>query len=50
MQSALELIHGSDRAGSRRRAGHDLGFKGKTKNEGLPDKLIEVFRRFLELS
>jgi uncharacterized protein len=27
-------------------AGHDLGFKGKSKREGLPSRVVEEFQRF----
>ncbi len=31
-------------------AGHDLGFKGKAKQEELPKLILSEFTRFFELS
>ena len=31
-------------------AGHDLGFKGKAKQEELPQQILSEFIKFLELS
>jgi uncharacterized protein len=46
MQSALKLIPSPTELIQVEGAGHDLGFKGKAKNEGLPDEVLEAFRRF----
>lgn len=31
-------------------AGHDLGFKGKARNEEVPKQILSEFRQFLDLS
>jgi len=48
MQSALKLIPSRTELLPVEGAGHDLGFKGKSKNEELPNKVTEAFHRFFE--
>jgi len=48
MQSALKLIPSRTELIPVEGAGHDLGFKGKSKNEALPNKVTEAFHRFFE--
>jgi len=48
MQSALKLIPSRTELIPVEGAGHDLGFKGKSKNEELPNKVTEAFHRFFE--
>jgi len=48
MHSALKLIPSRTELIPVEGAGHDLGFKGKAKNEGLPNKVTEAFRRFFD--
>jgi predicted alpha/beta-hydrolase family hydrolase len=46
MESALKLIPAKTQLISVENAGHDLGFKGKTKRETLPDEVVEAFDAF----
>ena len=48
IQSALKLIPGKTELLPVEGAGHDLGFKGKAKNQPLPEEVIEAFRRFFK--
>jgi len=48
IQSALKLIPSRTELIPVESAGHDLGFKGKSQNEGLPKKVTEAFHRFFE--
>jgi len=48
VQSALKLIPSRTELLPVEGAGHDLGFKGKSKNEALPNKMTEAFRRFFD--
>ena len=46
MQSALKLIPAKTKLLPVSNAGHDLGFKGKSRNEELPGKVLEEFQAF----
>jgi uncharacterized protein len=46
MQSALKLIPARTKLLPVTNAGHDLGFKGKSRNEELPGKVLEEFQIF----
>jgi predicted alpha/beta-hydrolase family hydrolase len=45
LESALKLIRGKTLLLEVGNAGHDLGFKGKSKREGLAGGVVEAFRR-----
>ena len=45
MQSAVKLIPSRTELIPIEGAGHDLGFKGKAKNEELPGRIIEAFNK-----
>jgi len=47
IQSALKLIPGPTKLFTADGAGHDLGFKGKSRNEALPEKILSEFGNFL---
>src|SRR6266567_159707 len=47
MQSALKLIPAKTKLLPVNNAGHDLGFKGKSRNEELPGKVLEEFSDLL---
>lgn len=46
IQSALKLIPGRTKLLTVDDAGHDLGFKGKSRNEALPEKILSEFGNF----
>ena len=46
LQSALKLIPARTRIVTVTGGGHDLGFKGKSRNEDLPQRVLECFREF----
>jgi predicted alpha/beta-hydrolase family hydrolase len=46
MQSALKLIPAKTKLLPVSNAGHDLGFKGKSRNEGVAGTVLEEFQRF----
>jgi len=46
MESALALIPARHKLLPVEAAGHDLGFKGKSKNENLPAVVLEAFEKF----
>jgi len=46
MESALRAIPGRSKLLTVEGAGHDLGFKGKLRNEELPAKLLQEFEGF----
>ena len=50
MERALKMIPAKTKLLTIEGAGHDLGFKGKTKQEGLPKAIVSEFTKFLELS
>jgi uncharacterized protein len=50
MQRALKMIPGKTKFVPVEGAGHDLGFKGKAQNDGLPQLIYSEFRSFFELS
>lgn len=47
LQRAIKMIPASTKLLPIEGAGHDLGFKGKTRKEELPLKILEEFRGFL---
>jgi uncharacterized protein len=47
MESALKLIPGKVRLFPVEHAGHDLGFKGKSRRAELPAAVVAVFQEFL---
>lgn len=47
LERAIKMIPASTKLLPIEGAGHDLGFKGKTKKEELPLKILEEFRGFL---
>jgi predicted alpha/beta-hydrolase family hydrolase len=49
MRSAVKLIPVKTELLPIEGAGHDLGFKGKARNEELPGKVMEAFARFVAL-
>jgi uncharacterized protein len=50
LEQALKMIPAKTRLVSVEGAGHDLGFKGKTKQEALPTLVFSEFTKFFELS
>jgi predicted alpha/beta-hydrolase family hydrolase len=50
LEQALKMIPAKTRLLVVEGAGHDLGFKGKAKQEELPDKILSEWCSFLELS
>ena len=50
LQRAMKMIPARTNLLTVEGAGHDLGFKGKARQEELPKKLYSEFVRFLELS
>ncbi len=46
IESAMKLIPGKTRLLTVDRAGHDLGFKGKSRREELPAAIVKVLREF----
>ena len=50
LQRAMKMIPARTNLLSVEGAGHDLGFKGKAKQEELPKKIYSEFAKFLELS
>ena len=47
IQSALKLIPARTKLLPVNEVGHELGFKGKSRNEGLASRVLEEFQRFL---
>ena len=47
IETALKLIPGKTRLLSVEGAGHDLGFKGKAKQQDLPQEVLKEFQNFL---
>jgi len=50
MERALKMIPAKTKLLPNEGAGHDLGFKGKTKQEELPKLIFSEFTKFFELS
>ncbi len=50
LKQALKMIPAKTTLLAIERAGHDLGFKGKTKKEELPRLIFSEFTKFFELS
>jgi uncharacterized protein len=50
MERAIRLIPAKTKLLTVEGAGHDLGFKGKIKNQSLPPRVLAEFVKFLELS
>ena len=50
MEQALKMIPARTKLVAVDGTGHDLGFKGKAKQEELPALVLSEFRKFLELS
>jgi predicted alpha/beta-hydrolase family hydrolase len=48
METALKLIPAKTRLFPVENAGHDLGFKGKTRREELPATVVTSFREFFD--
>ncbi len=48
LERALKMIPGKTKLLPIEGAGHDLGFKGKTKQEELPKQIISEFTKFFE--
>ena len=49
LQRAIKMIPAKTRLMTVEGAGHDLGFKGKAKKEGLPQQILSEFTQFLPL-
>jgi predicted alpha/beta-hydrolase family hydrolase len=47
LEQALKMIPGKTKLMPIEGAGHDLGFKGKAKQEGLPATILAEFREFM---
>jgi len=47
LERAMKMIPAKTKLLAVEGAGHDLGFKGKTKKEGLPDQVVTEFINFL---
>jgi hypothetical protein len=47
IEQALKLIPAKTKLLTVEGAGHDLGFKGKAKREGLPGEILAEFQGFL---
>ncbi len=47
LESALKLISAKAKLLVVRNAGHDLGFKGKSKREELPENILAVFKELM---
>jgi hypothetical protein len=50
IQDALELIPAKNEMMAVDGAGHDLGFKGKTRNSELPSRIVEAFRHLRQIN
>jgi predicted alpha/beta-hydrolase family hydrolase len=50
LQQALKMVPARTRLVPIEGAGHDLGFKGKAKQEQLPQHIFSEFSKFLEMS
>jgi uncharacterized protein len=50
LQQALKMIPAKTKLLPIEGAGHDLGFKGKAKNENLPERILYEFTAFFEMS
>ena len=50
LTQALKMIPAKTKLLAIEGAGHDLGFKGKAKNENLPNQILSEFAGFFELS
>ncbi len=50
LEQAMKMIPGKTRLMVVEGAGHDLGFKGKARREGLPAEVLNNFREFFPLS
>jgi uncharacterized protein len=50
MEQALKMIPAKTKLVPFEGAGHDLGFKGKAKQEELPGLVLSAFTKFMELS
>jgi predicted alpha/beta-hydrolase family hydrolase len=50
LQRAIKMIPAKTKLMPVESAGHDLGFKGKARNDGLPQLIFAEFVHFLELS
>jgi hypothetical protein len=50
LQRAIKMIPGKTKLFPIEGAGHDLGFKGKARNDGLPALVLSEFLKFFELS
>jgi predicted alpha/beta-hydrolase family hydrolase len=50
IEQALKMIPAKTRLLAIEGAGHDLGFKGKAKQEELPSRIFSEFTKFVELS
>jgi hypothetical protein len=48
LRTALPLIAGRAELLTVENAGHDLGFKGKSRNDALPGAVLTAFRKFFE--
>ena len=46
MESALQLIPAKTRLLPVDGEGHDLGFKGKSRRDGLADEVLKTFQNF----
>ena len=46
IETAMKLIPGKTRLLTVERAGHDLGFKGKSRREELPAAIVQAFQEF----
>jgi predicted alpha/beta-hydrolase family hydrolase len=50
IEQALKMIPAKTKLLAIEGAGHDLGFKGKAKNENLPNRILSEFAGFVEMS
>ena len=46
IEQALKLVNAKTKLLSVEGVGHDLGFKGKTKRDGLPREILAEFEKF----
>lgn len=50
LEQAIKMIPARTKLLAIEGAGHDLGFKAKSKSQGLPGRIFEEFKEFFELS
>jgi hypothetical protein len=50
MKKAMQMIPSRNELITVEGAGHDLGFKGKSRNDELPSRIVEAFRRLNQIN